>query len=146
MDRRLSDGEDLRLGNKTFHVIHTPGHTPGSSCFLLQLSGKNLLFSGDTLFYDGRLGWQGNPFADNSRYAASLLRLARFTQDDKWVRWDVLLPGHLSIVLDKAYLDVEKAKDFAAKDVAAAREIQSVPFARLEYRIRMFGRPATAGN
>jgi glyoxylase-like metal-dependent hydrolase (beta-lactamase superfamily II) len=134
------------LGNKIFHVVHTPGHTPGSSCFLLQLNGKNLLFSGDSLFYDGRLGWQGNPFADNSRYAASLLRLARFTLDDKWVKWDVLLPGHLSIVLDKAYLDVEKAKDFAAKDVAAAREIESAPFARLEYRIRMFGRPATAGN
>jgi len=147
VDRRLSDGEELPLGNKRFYVIHTPGHTPRSSCFLLQLGGKNLLFSGDTLFYDGRLGWQAHAYADNPQYARSLQKLARFTlENEKWIKWDVLVPGHGSIVLDKAYLDVEKAKNFAAKNVAAAREIESAPFARLEYRIRMFGRPATASH
>jgi glyoxylase-like metal-dependent hydrolase (beta-lactamase superfamily II) len=146
VNRRLSDGEEVRLGNKTFHVIHTPGHTPGSSCFLLQVSNKNVLFSGDNLFYDGRLGWQGNPYADNSRYAASLQKLVKFTLDDKWASYDVLLPGHLSIVMDKAYLDVEKARDFAALDVAAQRDIQSAPFSRPEYRRRMFGRPAVSAT
>jgi glyoxylase-like metal-dependent hydrolase (beta-lactamase superfamily II) len=146
VDRRLSDGEEVRLGNKVFHVVHTPGHTPGSSCFLLQLGGKHILFAGDNLFYDGRLGWQGNPYADNPRYAASLQKLAKFTLDDKWARYDVLLPGHLSIVMDKAYLDVEKARDFAALDVAAQREIQSAPFSRPEYRRRMFGRPAVSAT
>jgi hypothetical protein len=52
VDRRLSDGEELQLGNRTFHVIHTPGHTPGSASFLLQVDGKNLLFAGDTVFCD----------------------------------------------------------------------------------------------
>lgn len=46
------DGEVLHLGNITFRVIHTPGHTMESSCFLLMdENGKEkALFSGDTLF------------------------------------------------------------------------------------------------
>src|SRR5262249_36345604 len=42
--RRLSDGEELELGSQKIRVIHTPGHTPGSVCFLLEVDGKNLLF------------------------------------------------------------------------------------------------------
>lgn len=45
-DRRLADGEVLELGSLRIRVIHTPGHTPGSVCFLV--AGQ--LFTGDTLF------------------------------------------------------------------------------------------------
>src|SRR5260370_3142185 len=38
--RRLSDVEVLRLGHKSFQVIHTPGHTPGSASFLLREEGQ----------------------------------------------------------------------------------------------------------
>lgn len=48
-DRLLQDGETVEVGNLTFTVIHTPGHTVGSCCFLIG----DLLFSGDTLFADG---------------------------------------------------------------------------------------------
>jgi hydroxyacylglutathione hydrolase len=46
------DGEMLKLGNVTIEVIHTPGHTMESTCFLLRdEQGKPTgLFSGDTLF------------------------------------------------------------------------------------------------
>lgn len=46
------DGEELKLGNVTIKVLHTPGHTLESSCFLLKdEKGKEVaLFSGDTLF------------------------------------------------------------------------------------------------
>lgn len=46
------DGEELRLGNITLKVIHTPGHTMESTCFLLiDENGKETgLFTGDTLF------------------------------------------------------------------------------------------------
>jgi glyoxylase-like metal-dependent hydrolase (beta-lactamase superfamily II) len=144
VDRRLSDGEELRLGNKVFQVIHTPGHTPGSASFLLEADGKNLLFSGDTVLYDYRLGWQGNPYADNRQYLASLLKLEGFLLGSAPVRWDLLLPGHGAISMDKAYLDVLKARDQVAADVSAGREIRATPFATPEYRKRMFGRPATA--
>lgn len=46
------DGEEFRIGKIRMKVLHTPGHTPESSCFLLiDENGKDhALFSGDTLF------------------------------------------------------------------------------------------------
>jgi glyoxylase-like metal-dependent hydrolase (beta-lactamase superfamily II) len=143
---RLSNGEELRLGNKVFHVIHTPGHTPGSVCFLLQVEGKNLLFSGDTVLYDGRLGWQGNPYADNTQYLASLEKLARFKLEPRRTerfQFDLLLPGHGALSLDKAYLDIDKALEHARWQLANNLGIQATPFATNYYRQKMFGRPAS---
>src|SRR5579863_1143877 len=142
VDRRLSDGEELRLGNKLLEVIHTPGHTPGSACFLLRLGNTNILFSGDTVLYDGRLGWQGNPYADNRQYLYSLEKLNGFTLNDAKVQWDVLLPGHGAIAMDKAYLDVQKDRDLVALLLRAGSEIPSVPFSLPEYRNQMYGRAA----
>jgi hydroxyacylglutathione hydrolase len=47
-----TDGQEFKLGNVTIKVLHTPGHTMESSCYLLtDESGKaTSLFSGDTLF------------------------------------------------------------------------------------------------
>ncbi len=46
------DGEELKVGNVTLKVLHTPGHTMESTCYLLKdENGKEIgLFSGDTLF------------------------------------------------------------------------------------------------
>lgn len=62
------DGQVFQLGNISIKVIHTPGHTMESSCFLLQdEKGKDVaLFSGDTLF----LGDVGRP--DLAQKAASM--------------------------------------------------------------------------
>jgi hydroxyacylglutathione hydrolase len=49
LDAPLADGEVIPFGRFALRVIHTPGHTPGSTCF--ELTGDApLLFSGDTLF------------------------------------------------------------------------------------------------
>ena len=45
-DLRLSDGQTLAVGDLEIRVIHTPGHSPGSVCFLAD----GHLFTGDTLF------------------------------------------------------------------------------------------------
>ena len=47
-----TDGQEFKLGKLTFRVLHTPGHTMESTCFLLfDENGKeHALFSGDTLF------------------------------------------------------------------------------------------------
>ena len=45
-DRLLTHGQRLELGMRRIQVIHTPGHTPGSCCFLID----DQLFTGDTLF------------------------------------------------------------------------------------------------
>lgn len=46
------DGQEFKLGKLTLRVLHTPGHTPESSCFLLLDENKKeyALFTGDTLF------------------------------------------------------------------------------------------------
>lgn len=57
-DILLNDGETLTFGNVDLKIIHTPGHTPGSLCFLLD----KILISGDTLFPHGP-GKTGSPAA-----------------------------------------------------------------------------------
>jgi len=63
-----SDNQELKVGNVTLKVLHTPGHTMESSCFLLlDENGKeHSLFSGDTLF----LGDVGRP--DLAQKAATM--------------------------------------------------------------------------
>src|SRR5689334_1291311 len=47
-----TDGQEFKVGKCTLKVLHTPGHTPESSCFLLfDENGKEYaIFTGDTLF------------------------------------------------------------------------------------------------
>jgi glyoxylase-like metal-dependent hydrolase (beta-lactamase superfamily II) len=47
----LPDEDVIEVGDRRLRTIHTPGHTPGSTCFLLD--GHPVLFSGDTLFPGG---------------------------------------------------------------------------------------------
>ena len=46
------DGEEMKLGKLTLKVLHTPGHTPESSCYLLldEMGKEHAVFTGDTLF------------------------------------------------------------------------------------------------
>ncbi|HEY0750164.1 MAG TPA: MBL fold metallo-hydrolase, partial [Chitinophagaceae bacterium] len=62
------DGEEFKVGDVTFKVLHTPGHTMESTCYLLKdENGKEVaLFSGDTLF----IGDVGRP--DLAQKAASM--------------------------------------------------------------------------
>ncbi len=48
-DAAIADGEIVRFGPYRLRAIHTPGHTPGSTCFSLE-GDVPRLFSGDTLF------------------------------------------------------------------------------------------------
>ncbi len=61
-DRFITDGEILRVGQLSFKVFHTPGHSEGGVCFQ---TGK-ILFTGDTLFADsiGRSDLPGGSFRD----------------------------------------------------------------------------------
>lgn len=47
--RKVEGGDTLRLGGVEIRFLHTPGHTPGSQCFLIG----NRLVAGDTLFVQG---------------------------------------------------------------------------------------------
>ncbi|NNH70212.1 MBL fold metallo-hydrolase [Nocardia uniformis] len=65
-------------------VIPTPGHTPGSTCYLVTISGRRYLFTGDTIILgaDGQW-WAGyiEGYSDRDSLAAALDVLAELTPD-----------------------------------------------------------------
>jgi hydroxyacylglutathione hydrolase len=85
-DEHLREGEQLRIGDLVFDILHTPGHTEGSVCLYEERLG--ILLSGDTLFPDG-WGRTDLPGGDDEQMATSIARLAR--EIPPAVR---VLPGH----------------------------------------------------
>lgn len=81
--RLLRDGDTVELGQLRLSVLHTPGHTPGGICLLLD----SLLFSGDTLFQLS-IGRSDLPGGDFRQLMQSLQRLLQL--DDHLL----VLPGH----------------------------------------------------
>lgn len=77
-------GDTVQVGAVAVELLHTPGHTPGSQCFLVE----GCLVSGDTLFLDG-CGRTDLPGSDpEAMYESLTQRLARVPDDA------VLYPGH----------------------------------------------------
>jgi glyoxylase-like metal-dependent hydrolase (beta-lactamase superfamily II) len=82
-DVLLKDEKTLQLGEITFEVIHTPGHTPGGIC----LHAEGHLFTGDTLFV-GDSGRTDLPGGDRPTLGRSIRRLMQLPDDT------VVWPGH----------------------------------------------------
>lgn len=80
---RHEAGDKVEIGDVTIELIHTPGHTPGSQCFLV----RNRLVAGDTLFIDG-CGRVDLPGGNPDQMQESLRTLAKLPDDV------VLHPGH----------------------------------------------------
>jgi glyoxylase-like metal-dependent hydrolase (beta-lactamase superfamily II) len=78
-------GDTVMVGDIPITLIHTPGHTPGSQCFLID--GK--LVAGDTLFLEG-CGRTDLPGADPDQMYESLTQRLAMVPDDT-----VLYPGHM---------------------------------------------------
>ena len=76
-------GDVVTVGQVDIELLHTPGHTPGSQCFLVD----GLLVSGDTLFLEG-CGRTDLPGSDTDAMYESLQRLASLPEDT------AVLPGH----------------------------------------------------
>ena len=73
-NRALTDGARLELGDESIRVIHTPGHTAGSVCYLCGEGAGAVLLTGDTLFAQG-VGRTDLYGGDSRQLAASLARL-----------------------------------------------------------------------
>jgi glyoxylase-like metal-dependent hydrolase (beta-lactamase superfamily II) len=80
-----TSGDTVMVGEIPITLIHTPGHTPGSQCFLVD--GR--LVAGDTLFLDG-CGRTDLPGGDPEQLYLSLTQRLAQVPDDA-----VLYPGHL---------------------------------------------------
>ena len=100
-DANIDEGDEIAIDELRFKVMHTPGHSPGSVCLLLN----DIIFTGDTLFKGsvGRWDFEGSDYQDE---ISSLERL--MTLDDLTV-----LSGHG----DPTSINHEKNHNYFIKDI-----------------------------
>lgn len=97
-------GDVVTVGGVTIELLHTPGHTPGSQCFLVD--GR--LVTGDTLFLDG-CGRTDLPGSDAGQMYESLQRLATLPGGT------VVFPGHRYSLPSSGTLDVIREQNYVYK-------------------------------
>jgi len=85
-DFEIPDEAVIEVGRLRLHALHTPGHTPGSTCF--KVEGSPVLLSGDTLF-------PGGP-GSTRRNAVDFATIIRSIQQRLFTLPDdtIVLPGH----------------------------------------------------
>lgn len=100
VDRRVGEGDRIRVGELELRVLDTPGHCRGHLSLYFELGGRPHLFCGDLVFHGGRILAQSIPDCDLQEYAASVLRLAELPVE-------VFLPGHglFSLADGKRHID-----------------------------------------
>jgi hydroxyacylglutathione hydrolase len=84
VDSFLKTGEEVKLGNETVRVLHTPGHSPGS----ISLHGKGYVFTGDALFNQS-IGRTDLPGGDFETLVHSIKEQLFKLDDDT-----IVYPGH----------------------------------------------------
>src|SRR3954452_15053143 len=97
-------GDVVEVGDIRIELLHTPGHTPGSQCFLVD--GR--LVSGDTLFLE-RCGRTDLPGSDADAMYESLQRLARLPEDT------IVFPGHRYSLPSSGTMDAVMATNIVYK-------------------------------
>ena len=95
-------GDVVQVGEIPVELIHTPGHTPGSQCFLVD----NRLVAGDTLFLEG-CGRTDLPGGDPAALYESLTQKLAKVPDDA-----TLFPGHLYSMDPSASMGETRAHNF----------------------------------
>lgn len=93
VDVVLRDNDVMEIGDVRVSAHDTPGHCDGHLSFLADDATHKTLFSGDAIFYGGRVSIQAIPDCRPYAYARTAQRLADLDVD-------VLLPGHLEFVLE----------------------------------------------
>jgi len=83
VDMRVEDGQEIRFGQQSLKVIHTPGHTEDATCLLF----KDRIFTGDTLLIGG-CGRTDLPGGNAEAQYQSLLKLKALPDDIR------VYPGH----------------------------------------------------
>ncbi|KAA0023192.1 MBL fold metallo-hydrolase [Antrihabitans cavernicola] len=95
------NGDIVSVGSIDIELLHTPGHTPGSQCFLLD--GR--LVAGDTLFLEG-CGRTDFPGGDTDEMFRSLQNLAALSGDP------TVYPGHAYSAAPSAPLSAVRSENY----------------------------------
>ena len=109
-----ASGDVVKVGEIPIQLIHTPGHTPGSQCFLVQ----NRLVAGDTLFLQG-CGRTDFPGGDARQLYLSLTQKLAQVPDSA-----ILFPGHLYDPRPSASMGETRKSNFVFKPKSEAEWLQ----------------------
>jgi hydroxyacylglutathione hydrolase len=108
IDVALDDGAAIAVGKLRVLAVATPGHCRGHMSFLLATPDRVFLFSGDAVFWGGKVALQNVPDCSVPESAASLEKLAA-------LEFDAFLPGHAAISLTDGHRHVDLAVDHFRK-------------------------------
>jgi glyoxylase-like metal-dependent hydrolase (beta-lactamase superfamily II) len=95
VDISLAGDQDVEVGDVSFRVLHTPGHTPGGVSFVIEEGDAVSLFPGDTASAIGRLGFINGPGFVLPQWKRSIERMIS-------VKPDRMFPGHGVFVVSGA--------------------------------------------
>ncbi len=119
--RKAESGEKIKVGDIEIELVHTPGHTPGSQCFLVN----NNLVAGDTLFING-CGRCDLPGGNVEQMFETIYNKLMKMNDDT-----IIFPGHnyaekksdtlKSQKLTNPYMQYENLMEFVGKRLPKIR-------------------------
>lgn len=101
---KLSDNQTLHIGDLIFTVLRTEGHCIGHAAYLMELNGKKIVFSGDSLFAQGKISIQAIWDCNLQAYMETCKLLDA-------LHIDVLLPAHGPFALNEGYRHIKAATD-----------------------------------
>jgi hydroxyacylglutathione hydrolase len=118
--------ENWRLdgGDRTLSGISTPGHSPGSTCYLLEEPGYRALFTGDTVFLGGFISLLNVAGSDPADYRRHLPALGRLGVDG-------LYPGHYLFAVHGGQQHIELAAQRLRRSVLPNVALSWLPYPQL---------------
>lgn len=102
VDHVTEDEEQYQMGNAKVTAILLPGHSIESVCYLLEKNGKRYLFSGDSIYLDGRLSLINCYGSTMEGYRRNIGKLAER-------KIDALIPSHYRFTMSGGQEHVDQA-------------------------------------
>jgi len=103
-DHLLKDGDLFNVGLLTVKVLETPGHSRFDLSFIISEKEETYLFSGDTVFYGGKISMINSSDFDLQSLSGSVNKLTNYS-------CDLLLPGHHQPALRNGHEHIAAANE-----------------------------------
>ncbi|MDQ6671552.1 MAG: MBL fold metallo-hydrolase [Chloroflexota bacterium] len=116
-DLELEDGASIDLGDRELHVMHLPGHTPGS--IGVHMPDEQVLFTGDSLQARGTAVQYIASYADPDAYVASVRRVLAMDLEH-------LVPGHAFAPFHESHLHGADVRRFLDVSLAHVLELDDL--------------------
>mgnify|MGYP004732726155 FL=1 len=104
----LADGQQIKVGDLCLNAMVTEGHCAGHMSYWGDMDGVRYLFSGDAIFYHGKISVLATADSNIPVYMRTIKRLYQ-------LKPDALLPGHGCFTLSGADKHIKKAMGYVKR-------------------------------